>query len=263
MAKNRQFQTQKETQVNQEPQEAQQEQTAQEQTSEQQVSLQTDIQEPAAQEQQPQEPQASQVQEQVVQEQAKPARMVETVKEPEPTTPQAQVQVKQDTPIVNEVTVPDDIKTEVKEDFFKFLKHFSASASDSDKAWARNALTTAVKYKRKRPLDTKGCLEATMFTLGLMTSAIQYPENAQQRMRYVFACFKWCDCIFDLELTGRGANQLTAQQYKQYTALSSLFHYWADLGSGAEINKRFNVAKEMGNVFDPIIAQRVVSIVGA
>lgn len=164
--------------------------------------------------------------------------------------------------VLNAVLVPEDIKDEVKPDFYKYLDHFNKSASTSTKAWARNVLATGIKYKHKRPIDTKGCLEATMFALNTMTSSIQFPEEAQHRMRFVYACFKWCDCIFNLELTGRGANQLTAQQYKQYNALSILFQYWAELGTGAQINKRFNMAKELGNVFEPAFAQRAIAIIG-
>lgn len=160
------------------------------------------------------------------------------------------------------ITIPADIEAEVHADFQKFLDHFSANASASTKAWARNVLNTGVKYKRKRPLDTKGYLEATMFAFNTMAASVQFPDEAQMRMRFVKACFKYVDSIFDLELTGRGANQLTDHQYKQYNALANMYHYWASFDTGAEINKRFNLAKELGNVFDPSIAQRAVSIIG-
>lgn len=162
-----------------------------------------------------------------------------------------------------EVAIPADIAEEVKPDMVKFLEHYSQTASPSSKAWARNILNTGIKFKRKRPIDMKGCLECTMFALTSMQQSIAYAEEAQTRMRFIKACFLYVDNIFDLELIGRGANQLTEQQYKQYMALSNMFHYWASLNDGAEVMKRYNVTKELTAAFDPAFAQRAASIVGA
>jgi hypothetical protein len=162
-----------------------------------------------------------------------------------------------------EVSIPADIADEVHPDMVKFLEHYSQTASPSSKAWARNLLNTSIRFKRKRPIDMKGCLDCTMFALTSMQQSIAFAEEAQVRMRFIKACFLYINTVFDLELIGRGANQLTEQQYKQYMALSNMFHYWATLNDGAEVLKRYNVTKELTGAFEPAFAQRAASIIGA
>lgn len=161
------------------------------------------------------------------------------------------------------IVVPKDLEGHVELDLNKYLAHFNATAPATTKAWARNVITDCVKFKYGNPIDSKGCLDCTMFALNTMSQSVAVADEVQMRMRFILACFKYIPNVFDISLLGRGANQLTPLQFKQYMALSNMFHYWATCGSGAEIAKRFNISKELSNCFNPDFAQRAINVIGS